>query len=141
MPEPQIIDHSAEQARSWLRELAGELGEDDQRAAYRALRAVLHTLRDRLTVDEAVQLAAQLPTLIRGTYYEGWRPAAVPERYHDVESFLSRVAREASTGETEASLAVAAVTRVLRRHVSEGELDDVLAVVPETLRPLLSASS
>jgi uncharacterized protein (DUF2267 family) len=31
---------------------------------------VLHALRDRLTVEEASDLAAQLPMLIRGLYYE-----------------------------------------------------------------------
>ena len=31
----------------------------DRRYAYRILRAFLHTVRDRLTVDEAAQLAAQ----------------------------------------------------------------------------------
>ncbi len=33
-------------------------------------------------------------------------------------------------GETEASVAVAAVAHVLRKHVSPGEIDDILAVLP-----------
>ena len=39
---------------------------------------MLHTLRDRLTVDVAAKLAAQLPTLIRGIYYEDWDPSRTP---------------------------------------------------------------
>ena len=48
--------------------------------SYAALRAVLHALRDRLPVQESADLAAQLPVLIRGIYYEGWDPARVPWR-------------------------------------------------------------
>ena len=47
------------------------LGEHPHKA-YLALRTVLHALRDRLTLEEAVQLGAQLPMLVRGFYYEGW---------------------------------------------------------------------
>jgi len=48
--EPSIIERSVEKAHIWLNELAQELGVDDRQYAYRALRAVLHALRDRLTV-------------------------------------------------------------------------------------------
>jgi uncharacterized protein (DUF2267 family) len=86
-----------------------------------------------------VQLGAQLPQLIRGMYYEGWVPARTPTGYHDVDEFLRRLADEASlNGETEASIACEAASRVLHRHVSEGELEDVLAVVPQELRALLT---
>jgi uncharacterized protein (DUF2267 family) len=139
---PQVFDRSAQQAHDWSRELARGLGHEDERAAYRVLRAVLHVIRDRLPVTESAQLAAQLPTLIRGIYYEGWRPSAVPATYHDVDSMLARVADEAGlAGETEASLAVSAVVDLLRRHVSEGELNDVAAVLPGSIRPLLGAAS
>ncbi|MGA2319184.1 MAG: DUF2267 domain-containing protein [Solirubrobacteraceae bacterium] len=136
--EPSIIDHSAEKAHIWLKEIAQELGDEDRVYAYRAMRAVLHTLRDRLTVEVAAKLAAQLPTLIRGIYYEDWVPSRTPLAIHDVEAFLDRVAAEGRmAGETEASLAVTAVTRVLRTHVSPGEIDDVLAVLPDKFRVLI----
>ena len=103
------------------------------------LRAYLHAVRDRLTVNEAAQLAAQLPELIRGTYYEGWVPARTPVKYRTVDEFLLRVAREAQLpGETQASYACSAAARVLRRHVSQGEIEDVVSVFPEEMRPVLA---
>jgi uncharacterized protein (DUF2267 family) len=96
-------------------------------------------VRDRITVEESAQLAAQLPVLVRGIYYEGWRPSTTPQRYHDRETFLRKIADEALlAGTTEASYAVAAAAAVLRRHVSEGEIEDVLAVLPTELRELVT---
>lgn len=136
--QPTILQRSVEQARHWIDETATELGHDDKRAAYRALKGVLHTLRDRSTVAESAQLASQLPELIRGAYYENWRPAHTPERYRDAAGFLDRVRDHSGlAGETEASFAVTAVMTVLRRHVSSGELDDVLATMPSPIRELL----
>ncbi|HVW19153.1 MAG TPA: DUF2267 domain-containing protein, partial [Solirubrobacteraceae bacterium] len=83
----------------------------------------------------------QLPTLLRGVYFEGWRPAAAPSGPRDVDAFLERVAGEAGlAGETEASVSVEATMTLLRRHVSEGEIADVLAVMPGPLRGLLSGA-
>jgi uncharacterized protein (DUF2267 family) len=96
-------------------------------------------LRDRLGVDEAAQLAAQLPLLVRGIFYENWDPSQTPHRYRDPAEFLDRVSAAALLhGETESSYAVAAAAAVLRRHVSPGEFDDVLRALPEAMRALLS---
>jgi uncharacterized protein (DUF2267 family) len=139
MPEADIIDRSVEKAHIWLNELSEELGTDDHQAAYRVLRAYLHAVRHRLTVNEAAQLAAQMPELIRGIYYEDWVPARTPLKYRTIDEFLQRVADEAKLkGETEASYACSAAARVLRRHVSAGEIDDVVAVFPEEMRPVLA---
>jgi uncharacterized protein (DUF2267 family) len=138
MAEPSIIERSVEKAHIWLDEVAGQLGTDDHRQAYKVLRAYLHALRDRLTVDEAAQLAAQLPELIRGIYYEGWNPSSTPVRYRDLAEFLERVAADAELdGKTAASFAVSAAAGVLRRHVSAGEVEDVRALLPEELQPIL----
>jgi uncharacterized protein (DUF2267 family) len=138
MPEPSIIERSVEKAHIWLDEVAGQLGTDDHRQAYRVLRAYLHALRDRLTVDEAAQLAAQLPDLIRGIYYEGWNPSATPVKYRSFADFLDRLAADAALdSETAASYAASAAAEVLRRHVSAGEIEDIRAQLPEDLQPIL----
>jgi len=138
--EPSIISRSAEQAHIWVNDVAEALGDDDHVYAYRALRAVLHSVRDRLTVDVAAKLAAQLPTLIRGVYYEDWDPSRTPLPIHEVDAFLDHVAREGRmAGETEASIAVTAVARVLRAHVSAGEIEGVLAVLPNKFQVLIEA--
>jgi uncharacterized protein (DUF2267 family) len=41
------------------------------------------------------------------------------------------------SGETQASFAVSSAAKVLRRHVSAGEIDDVRSVLPEELRAIL----
>jgi uncharacterized protein (DUF2267 family) len=136
--EPDILGRSVEKARQWIAETAVELGSEDRRAAYRVLKGVLHALRDRITVNEAAQLAAQLPELLRGAFYENWVPARTPERHRDPNEFLRCVAEAGRlAGETEASYAVAAVMAVLGRHVSEGEIDDVLSALPHELRSLV----
>lgn len=139
MQEIAIIERSVEKAHVWLGEMAQELGIDDRQEAYRVLRAYLHALRDRLSVDEVAQLAAQLPELIRGIYYENWNPSKTPVRYRGLADFLDRVAGDANLdGETEASYAVTSAAKVLRRHVSAGELDDIRAILPDDLKVILS---
>jgi uncharacterized protein (DUF2267 family) len=135
-----VIDRSVEKAHIWLNELAEELATEDGHHAYRVLRAFLHALRDHLPVNEAAQLAAQLPIFVRGVYYEGWDPSRTPEHARDLDSFLQRIASDAGlAGETEASFAAAAAGRVLRRHVSAGEAESVLHALPHHLRELLGA--
>ena len=135
-----IIDRSVEKAHIWLNDLAEELGTKDGQHAYRVLRAFLQALRDHLSVDEAAALAAQLPIFVRGVFYEGWDPSRTPEHARDVDSFLQRIAGEAGlAGETEASFAATAASRVLRRHVSPGEGESVLRALPQHLRELLGA--
>jgi uncharacterized protein (DUF2267 family) len=135
-----IIDRSVEKAHVWLNDVAEELGTEDGRHAYRVLRAFLHALRDHLSVDETAQLAAQLPIFVRGVFYEGWDPSRTPDHARDVDNFLTKIAGEAGlAGETEASFAATAASRVLRRHVSAGEGDSLLNALPQHLRELLGA--
>jgi uncharacterized protein (DUF2267 family) len=68
--QPDVFEQTLQKTNEWLTRLATELAGDDRQLAYRALRASLHALRDRLIVDEAAHLGAQLPLLVRGIYYE-----------------------------------------------------------------------
>jgi uncharacterized protein (DUF2267 family) len=52
---------------------------------------VLQALRDWLPVNEAADLAAQLPNLLRGVFYEHWRPGATPVKHRAKADFLARI--------------------------------------------------
>ncbi len=134
-----LIEESAQKTHLLLDELARELGRAaDERYALRVLRGFLHTLRDRLPVPETAHFAAQLPELVRGIYYEGWRPEIVPLAYRDRHTFLAHVTELARlAGETEAAYAVEACVRVLGRHLGEGELRKVATVLPGPVAALL----
>src|SRR5688500_19395171 len=86
--EPTILQRSVEQAHRWIDETAAELGDDDKRAAYRALKGVLHVLRDRSTVEESAQLASQLSDMIRGAFYVLWLHFRTPVRYKVAGEFF-----------------------------------------------------
>lgn len=132
------IERTVHKTNEWLNDVAGELGTEDEAKAWRVLRAYLQTLRDRLTVDEAAQFAAQLPHLLRGVFYEGFDPSRQPEKLRDREAFLERLADRAQLGNVEeAETAAAAVTRVLRRRITEGELEDILSQLPAEIREVL----
>jgi uncharacterized protein (DUF2267 family) len=97
---------------------------------------VLHALRDRLSVDAVAALAAQLPLLLRGAYYEGWHPADKPLKRHR-EPFLRHLAGSLCDCPPADSEKVAeAVFRVLARHVSAGEVESVKRALPGEFRSL-----
>src|SRR5690554_5212950 len=85
------FDSSLQKTHEWLNQIMEELGTDSKQKAYLALRAVLHSLRDRLTVDEAAHLGAQLPLIVRGIYYEGWKPAQIFLKLRSLQEFLQHV--------------------------------------------------
>jgi uncharacterized protein (DUF2267 family) len=110
---------------------AGRAGDEDAR---RATAAVFHTLRDRLTPDEADQAAAQLPRELKDLWASGAVPGRRPAKMHR-RQFYERVMTEgglASLGE--ARLVTRAVFGALKAQLSPGEADDVLAQLPRDLK-------
>ena len=132
----EIFDTTLQKTQVWMNDLMAELGWENQpHKAYMVLRTVLQALRDRLTVEEAVQLGAQLPMLIRGFYYEGWTLKGKPHKERRKEDFLDHI-REAFSDDVtiQPQHACRAVFRVLVRHTSAGEIDDVKHALPRSLR-------
>lgn len=131
------FDKTIEKTNVWLNDVQATMGWDNRDKAYMTLRGVLHAIRDRLTPDEAVDLAAQLPMLVRGFYYEGWHPAHKPLKYRHKQQFLEQVAKEAPWLETdELEQAVTAVFGVVAKETHGGEAAQVRHMLPAELREL-----
>jgi uncharacterized protein (DUF2267 family) len=129
-----IFNKLTEPATHWLKDMMDELRTDDRQLAWHALRAGLHALRDRLTVEEAAQLSAQLPLLVRGLYFEGWDPTGKPLRIRHGQEFLALIREKyAPRIDIPASDVIQALFRVLEKHVSLGELTDIMLTLPSEL--------
>lgn len=132
-----VLDHAIQQTNLWLKTLTDEHHFGTRHHAYSALRAVMHALRDRLTAEQATHLGAQLPTFVRGIYYEGWHLADNPTRDRTVQDFADRVAGELPPKfPRDAVGTTKAVFDLLAKELDAGEIEKVKMTLPEPLRSL-----
>ena len=132
------IQNTLRKTDEWLDEL-NEIGHfTGKQQAYSVLYGVLHTLRDTLPVNEAVQFSAGMPMLVRGLYFEGWNPSKVPITTRDWESLHQRL-RENFRGTTVDPLhACRSVFELLRRRIDPGEFQDMFYVLHHSVREMLT---
>jgi uncharacterized protein (DUF2267 family) len=131
-----VFDKTLQTTHIWLDEIMKELGPDRQ-VAWRSLNAVLRALRDRVPIELAAHLGAQLPLLVRGAYYDQWHPNREPEKYRTAEEFLARISQELDDiRPVNSTTAAQAVFATLTRHVTGGQTTKVREAIPEDIRRL-----
>src|SRR5262249_43501812 len=102
-----IFDGPIDKTNAWLKELMQELNWTDRRRAFHALCSVLHAIRDRVSFENSATFGNQLPLLIRGAYFENWKPVSNP----------------ASWAPPEDEFIIRAAFRLLQRKVDAGEME------------------
>src|SRR3972149_378039 len=133
----QVFDQTLQLTNIWLKSLMEKQGWTDRHRAYLALRATLHALRDRLSPDEAAHLGAQLPMLVRGFYFEGWHPAGKPRKERHQDDFLAHIdVAFRNDPDIDAEAVARAVFAVIGKHVSPGEVRDIVGSLPAEIRAL-----
>jgi len=129
------LERTVQLTHIWINDLDRRLKWNDKPRSYRLLKAVLHALRDSLKINEAADLGAQLPGLLRGAYYEQWHPAATPVKERNIEQFLNRVNESFKRDPLpNPPMAVMAVFQLLSKKISEGEIEDVRRCLPAQIR-------
>jgi uncharacterized protein (DUF2267 family) len=141
MTIPPSIAHAIQKTQEWLKELSDNGDLADTQESLAVLRAVIHHLRDRLTLEEAVDLAAQLPTIVRGIYYEGWQPHKPPTKIHSRQEFVDEVASHGLPSAVPAERAIRDVFALLAHHCDPGEIADVIGQLPAELKELWPKSA
>jgi uncharacterized protein (DUF2267 family) len=131
------LDATIQKTNEWINEVKDEIGCMDRNDAYLALRSTLHALRDRLIPEEAIDLGAQLPMLIRGMYFEGYTTSGKPIKVRHKDEFLGLVERELERNpEIDPEDAAEGVFAVLGRKISKGEIRDVKGMLPKEIGEL-----
>ena len=127
----EVFDRSLQTTHVWLKEIIDDIGPDKQ-VAWHVLTAVLRTIRDRVPVELAAHLGAQLPLLVRGAYYDQFRVNWAPERTRHLDDFLQSVVEHMrGIGRpVNPRDAFRAVARTMSRHVSEGQVRKIVDSLP-----------
>jgi len=137
MSEKVNFEKYCNETQSWLSDIADNMltpGRNDW--AFNALKAVLHTIRDRTTIQEVFHLSAQLPVLIRGIYFEGYKPSGKPEKM-SAEEFMVQIKNRMSPSiELPVSDVLRGVLTVLYEKISPGEMDDIKGIMPKDIQRL-----
>lgn len=129
-----VFDKTLQTTNIWLDEIMEDLG-PDRKTAWRVLAIVLQKLRNRLPVGLAANLGAQLPILIRGIYYDQFRPEQLPVECDTMEQFCAEVGEWLRDNRpVNPEQAVQSVFGLLSRHISEGEIGNVVQALPESIR-------
>jgi uncharacterized protein (DUF2267 family) len=132
----EVFDRTLHTTNLWLDEINAEIG-PDRHLAWHVLGAVLRSLRDEMQVEQSAHFAAQLPLLVRGAYFDQYQPAHQPAAIRSQEEFIARIQHHLSGARpVKAEQAMAAVTRTLNRHVTEGQVRKVRDSLPRSVRAM-----
>ena len=131
----EVIESSTQKTHEWIGSIAAA-AHLEKRNAYKALRAVLHSMRDRLPLDDAVHFAAQLPIFLRGLFYDGWEPSKVPVKMSRAE-FLESVQQKIVSDQVIDPLRIThAVFAVIMSFIGIGEMDKIKHCFPKDMQTL-----
>ena len=131
-----VFDKTLQTTHIWLDQIMARIGPDRQ-VAWKVLGTVLHKLRDRLPAEASAHLAAQLPLLIRGAYYDQYRPSEQPTDCRTREEFVDEVAEWlADTRPVDPEEAIAAVFDAISRNVDAGQVEKIKRLLPKAIREM-----
>ncbi len=131
--------------REFLKELATYMEIDDSERANRILRAVLHVLRRRISPQEFLDFIAQLPLCIKAEAINGWHIDSFPDKtIKKLDDFINavieedkRLAQHDFGDRKQAQEMIKKLFGFLKAHISEGEMKDVVAELPEEIKDFI----
>jgi uncharacterized protein (DUF2267 family) len=139
----------AQEGNQFLNHLANKLGHPKEKSQTAIiLKAVLHTLRDRLTISESLDLIAQLPMFLKAVYVDNWKYMERPNKLKTIEDFKEEVKKQQEQlGENQFDWKMPTrdiIKNVLgvisENYLSEGEMKDVMAQLPEEMEGVIKES-
>ncbi|MDF2867079.1 MAG: hypothetical protein K0S11_549 [Gammaproteobacteria bacterium] len=134
-----ILNKTLQKTNDWLTELAENAPFASKEQAYSALRAVLHAVRDRMLIAQAVHFAAEFPLLLKGIYFDNWDSSANPSKERTQDAFLEHIALELRHAvlDIEPEHALWAVFQLLEQKISAGAIEKAKHALSKEIRMLI----
>jgi uncharacterized protein (DUF2267 family) len=138
----------AQEGNSFIKTLAKNLGHPDEIGRTgMILRAVLHTIRERINIGESLNLLSQLPMFLKALYVDNWEYREKPLSIKTIEDFTTEVKKnQAHYGEKEFNWNISTeeiiqiVFSTLGKYVSRGEAENIMSQLPLEIKELLKES-
>lgn len=118
------------------------LGNDKEKAG-RILSAILHALREIISVNESLQLIAQLPMFLKAVYVNGWTKHKT-RKVKDLNDFIELIkyyngvtANSDFPAEDLTENYIKTTFIELRRYISLGEFEDIRTELPKDLKYIM----
>jgi uncharacterized protein (DUF2267 family) len=129
-----VFDKTLQTTNHWLNEIMETIG-PDRKLAWKVLSVVLHKIRDRVPVELAAHLGAELPLLVRGVYYDRFEPAKQPTGWRNLQEFSDEVAERLSDARpVNVREAIQTVFAMLSRNVPSGQIRKIQEALPKDIR-------
>lgn len=138
------FEDNQKDANVLLQAVAQELHTEDMNQAGRIFRAVLHALRDRLPVNQAVQFAAQLPIIWKGIYFDQYSPDRTPVAIRDAKEWIAFIRNKNAYAanndfqqDEDIVHAFRATVAALEKVMTQGQLQQVKESLHQEIQELL----
>jgi uncharacterized protein (DUF2267 family) len=142
------FDKFAQEGHLFINNLSEELGHPDEKGRVGIIaRSVMHTLRDRITISESLDVIAQLPMFLKAIYVDNWKYMEKPLKFDTVEEFSKEVEkRQEMQGEQDfdwnkSTEEIAQIVfKELGKYLTDGEAGHVIDQLPKDLKSLFEKS-
>lgn len=139
------FDKHVQEANEFVKELSNNLGHPEEHTqTIRLLRAVLHTVRDRIKVGESLDLISQLPMMLKALYVEQWKYHEKPPLNYDdmagmaeaVKKEQERMGEQSFDWQESTEDLVKTVLSSLRKYISDGQAIHVMEQMPKEVKAI-----
>lgn len=127
MPLPRTYAHASKDWRAFLDDAKDRLGLESDNMAFTAVDAVLQVFRRRVTVRQGIAFANVLPAVLRAIFVFRWDVAALPAPFAPRAEMVTEAKAVRRDHNLTPDHCIEAVAWALRRHLHQGDLDQVLA--------------
>lgn len=140
------FDKFAKEAYDYVNDLARDLDHPEEKERVLIIwRAVMHTVRDRIHLGEAMQLMDPLPTIFRGIYAEAWKYSEKPSKNYssieemktEVEALQNRYGEEDFPWKKSTEEIISITINSLSRFLQGKQLQHLKDQLPKEIQPLV----